>query len=380
MFPRPLAELETPALLLDEPRMRRNAARMRERAAALGVSLRPHVKTAKCLEVSLAMCGGSPGPVTVSTLKEADECAAAGFRDITYAVGITANKIPHARRLLAQGVRLSVLLDSVAAARALVDAMAGHAGEPLSVLIEIDTDGHRSGLAPDAPELPAVAQALVAPGVRLAGVLTHAGESYHCRDQASLVAMAERERAGAVHAAQRLRAAGHAAPVVSVGSTPTALSAQALPGVTELRAGVYVFFDLVMAGVGVCSADDIALSVLTSVIGHQPARGWTLCDAGWMALSRDRGTASQPVDQAYGLVCDAQGRVLPDYLVSAVSQEHGTITHRSGDPARWLDVPVGTMLRVLPNHACATGAQHPHYQVLGDAGALVGQWARFSGW
>jgi D-serine deaminase-like pyridoxal phosphate-dependent protein len=380
MFPLPLAELETPALLLDEPRMRRNATRMRERAAALGVSLRPHVKTAKCLEVSLAMCGGSPGPVTVSTLKEADECAAAGFRDITYAVGITANKIPHARRLLAQGVRLSVLLDSVAAARALVDAMAGHAGEPLSVLIEIDTDGHRSGLAPDAPELLAVAQALVAPGVRLAGVLTHAGESYHCRDQASLVAMAERERAGAVHAAQRLRAAGHGAPVVSVGSTPTALSAQALPGVTELRAGVYVFFDLVMAGVGVCSADDIALSVLTSVIGHQPARGWTLCDAGWMALSRDRGTAAQPVDQAYGLVCDAQGRVLTDYLVSAVSQEHGTITHRSGDPARWLDVPVGTMLRVLPNHACATGAQHPHYQVLGDAGALVGQWARFSGW
>jgi D-serine deaminase-like pyridoxal phosphate-dependent protein len=380
MAPQALSALETPALLLDEPRMRRNAARMRERAAALGVSLRPHVKTAKCLEVSLAMCGGSPGPVTVSTLKEADECAAAGFRDITYAVGITANKIPHARRLLAQGVHLSVLLDSVAAARALVDAMAGHAGEPLSVLIEIDTDGHRSGLAPDAPELLAVAQALVAPGVRLAGVLTHAGESYHCRDQASLVAMAERERAGAVHAAQRLRAAGHAAPVVSVGSTPTALSARALPGVTELRAGVYVFFDLVMAGVGVCGTDDIALSVLTSVIGHQPARGWTLCDAGWMALSRDRGTAAQPVDQAYGLVCDAQGRVLPDYLVSAVSQEHGTITHRSGDPARWLDVPVGTMLRVLPNHACATGAQHPHYQVLGDAGMVLGRWARFSGW
>ncbi|MBU6271602.1 MAG: alanine racemase [Betaproteobacteria bacterium] len=380
MFPHALADLETPALLLDEPRMRRNAARMRDRAAALGVSLRPHVKTAKCLEVSLAMCGGAPGPVTVSTLKEADQCAAAGFRDITYAVGITANKIAHARRLIAQGVRLSVLLDSVAAARAVVEAMAGHAGEPLSVLIEIDTDGHRSGLAPDAPDLLLVAQALVAPGVRLAGVLTHAGESYHCRDQAALVAMAERERAGAVHAAQRLRAAGHAAPVVSVGSTPTALSAAALPGVTELRAGVYVFFDLVMAGVGVCGTDDIALSVLTSVIGHQPARGWTLCDAGWMALSRDRGTASQPVDQAYGLVCDAQGRVLTDYLVSAVSQEHGTITHRSGDPARFLDVPVGTLLRVLPNHACATGAQHAGYRVLGDEGRVVGQWARFSGW
>ncbi|HPU52695.1 MAG TPA: alanine racemase [Burkholderiaceae bacterium] len=374
-----LSTLETPALLLDEPRMQANVARMLARLAALGVPLRPHVKTAKCVEVALAMCGGMHGPITVSTLREAERFAQAGFRDITYAVGISANKLPHVADLLARGVRLSVILDSVEAAQAVAGFM-GQRSENLAVLIEIDTDGHRAGLQPEAPELLAVAAALQAPGVTLAGVLTHAGESYQCKGEAALRAMAGQERAGAVRAAQRLRAAGHAAPVVSVGSTPTALSATDLSGVTEVRAGVYVFFDLVMAGVGVCTPQQIALSVLTTVIGHQEHRGWTLCDAGWMALSRDRGTAAQAVDQGYGLVCDAEGRVIPDYIVSAVSQEHGTITHRSGDPGRGLHLPVGTMLRILPNHACATGAQHERYRVLDGSGAVTREWERFGGW
>ena len=374
-----LAKLETPALLLDEPRMLANIARLSGRLAALGVPLRPHVKTAKCVEVALAMCGGAHGPITVSTLREAERFAQAGFRDITYAVGISANKLAHVADLLARGVRLTVILDSVEAAQAVAGFMRDRR-EGLDVLIEIDTDGHRAGVQPESPDLLAVAQALQAPQVALMGVLTHAGESYQCKGDEALRAMAEQERAGAVLAAQRLRAAGFPAPVVSVGSTPTALSAADLSGVTEVRAGVYVFFDLVMAGVGVCTPQQIALSVLTTVIGHQDHRGWTLCDAGWMALSRDRGTAAQAVDQGYGLVCDVDGHVLPDFIVSAVSQEHGTITHRSGDPTRRLHLPVGTMLRILPNHACATGAQHERYRVLDDSGAVAREWARFGGW
>ena len=374
-----LNALETPALLLDEPRMMANIARLSTRLSALGVPLRPHVKTAKCVEVALAMTGGTPGPITVSTLREADRFAQAGFRDITYAVGISANKLPHVAELLARGVRLTVILDSVEAAVAVAGFMRGRR-EGLDVLIEIDTDGHRAGVQPESPDLLAVAHSLQAPQVALMGVLTHAGESYQCKGDEALRAMAEQERAGAVLAAQRLRAAGYPAPVVSVGSTPTALSAVDLSGVTEVRAGVFVFFDLVMAGVGVCTPEQIAMSVLTTVIGHQDHRGWTLCDAGWMALSRDRGTAAQAVDQGYGLVCDAAGQVLPDFIVSAVSQEHGTITHRSGDPARRLDLPVGTMLRILPNHACATGAQHDRYRVLDESGGVAREWERFGGW
>ena len=375
-----MQSLETPALLLSQPRMAANIARMQQRIAALGVAFRPHVKTAKCLPVARAMLGADTGPITVSTLREADEFAAAGFTDITYAVGISANKLAHVARLLASGVSLKVILDSVDAARAVVAAADGLAA-PLGVLIEIDTDAHRAGIAPtDAAQLAAVAAALQHPKLQLQGVLTHLGASYDCRSAAALQAAAEQERAGAVLAAGHLRAAGHAAPVVSVGSTPTALFAQALPGVTELRAGVYVFQDLVMAGLGVCAPQDIAVSVLTSVIGHQRSKGWTLVDAGWMALSRDRGTASQPVDQGYGLVCAADGRLLDDYIVAAVNQEHGTITHRSGNPALGLHLPLGTLLRILPNHACATCAQFDAYQVIAASHQVQARWPRFGGW
>ena len=141
-----------------------------------------------------------------------------------------------------------------------------------------------------------------------------------------------------------------------------------------------MFFDLVMAGIDVCSVDDIALSVLTTVIGHQKAKGWTMIDAGWMALSRDQGTAAQEVDQGYGLVCDESGRILPDLIVSSANQEHGIVSLRPGADRSVPDLPVGTRLRILPNHACATAAQHDRYTVLPQDGGPVQTWHRFGGW
>jgi D-serine deaminase-like pyridoxal phosphate-dependent protein len=210
--------------------------------------------------------------------------------------------------------------------------------------------------------------------------MTHAGSSYDCRSPEGLRAMAEQERAAIVQAAERLRAAGFECPVVSVGSTPTALFAEHLEGVTELRAGVYVFFDLVMAGLGVCSVDDIALSVLATVIGHQRDKGWILLDAGWMAMSRDRGTAGQAVDQGYGLVCDLTGRPLGDYILVGANQEHGIMARRPGAQPDALELPVGQQVRILPNHACSTAAQYGAYQVVGGNGAVTATWQRFSGW
>ena len=359
--------------------MHRNIARMREKLSALKVGFRPHVKTAKCAEVALAMSGGVPGPITVSTLREADYFADRGFTDILYAVGISPNKLNHVAALRKRGVKLTVILDNIDAANALAQ-VALATGSAFDVLIEMDCDSHRAGILPESPDLLAVAKILASAGAHVAGVMTHAGASYECRSDEALRAMAEQERARTVRAVARLREAGHAAPVVSVGSTPTALFAQHLGGVTEVRAGVFVFFDLVMAGLGVCRVDDIALSVLTTVIGHQREKGWTIVDSGWMAMSRDRGTAAQAIDQGFGLVCDAEGHAMPDYIMISANQEHGIIGHRDGVAGKPLDLPVGAQLRILPNHACATGAQHARYHVVDASPVIAAQWERFSGW
>ena len=376
--PAVLSELDTPALLVERGKVEANAARMRAHIESLGSKLRLHVKTAKCLEVT-RMVAGQGGPITVSTLKEAEVFASHGYRDILYGVAFAPGKLARALNVVRSGVKLTIVLDSLEAARLLADAMKGRT-EKLPVLVEIDCDGHRSGLRPDDPEILAIARALAGTGAEVSGVMTHAGGSYDCRSIDAIRAIAAKERASVVDAAARLRAAGYAAPVVSVGSTPTATYGESLAGVTEVRAGVFVFFDLVMAGIDVCRIEDIALSVLGTVIGHQRKKGWILTDAGWMAMSRDRGTAKQPVDQGYGIVCDAAGRPIEGLIVSDASQEHGIISHRSGDPARMPDLPVGTRLRILPNHACATAAQYEKYSVLDGSDRIADTWERFSGW
>lgn len=367
-----LGELETPALLLERAKLDRNLARMSDRITRLGARLRPHVKTAKSVDVVRRAVAAGAGGITVSTLKEAEQFFAAGYRNILYAVGIAPNKLDHVAALRARGCELTIILDNLAAARA----VAAH-GQALPTLIEIDSDGHRAGVKPGDALLVKIGHVL---GANLRGVMTHAGGSYDCKSLDEIRVYARRERDESVRCAEQLRAAGLRCEVVSVGSTPTATYAENLNGVTEVRVGVYMFFDLFMAGLGVCALDDIALSVLCSVIGHQPEKGWIITDAGWMALSRDRGTAGQKVDQGYGVVCDAAGVPFDDLIVSSANQEHGIVSKRGGGMIDAGKFPVGTLLRVLPNHACATAAQHAAYQVLNPAGEIEAAWPRFSGW
>ncbi|MEF3064885.1 DSD1 family PLP-dependent enzyme [Pandoraea apista] len=374
-----LQTLETPAALIDVPRMQHNIHRMQSRMNALGVRFRPHVKTSKCVEVVRAQIDAGATGITVSTLKEAARFFDDGVTDILYAVGMVASKLPAALALRRRGCDLKIVTDSVASAQAIV-AFGAEFGETFEVWIEIDTDGHRSGIRPEEDALLDVARVLRGGGAILGGVMTHAGSSYDFDTPEALEAVAEQERAGCVRAATRLRDAGFPCPVVSVGSTPTALAARQLDGVTEVRAGVYVFFDLVMHNVGVCTTGELALSVLTTVIGHQADKGWAIVDAGWMAMSRDRGTQKQKHDFGYGQVCRIDGSVVPGYTLSGANQEHGILS-RDGAPdtdivARF---PIGTLLRIMPNHACATGAQFPEYHAIApDRDPAV--WPRLHGW
>lgn len=376
MTDKTIFDLSTPALILDRIRLERNAERIRDKVRGLGVTLRPHVKTSKSIDVLRILAGGESIPITVSTLAEARYFFANGVTDILYAVGIAPVKLPEITTLIRAGCTLRIILDTVEAAdavREFVDAE----GVPIEVLIEIDSDGHRAGVRPGDLLLIEIGQHL---GTSLAGVMTHAGASYDCRTIAEFEAMAEQERTLTVEAAGRLRDAGLPCPIVSVGSTPTLHYARNLAGVTEVRAGVYAFGDLVQFELGTCSIEDIAIGVIASVIGHNREHGRALIDAGFLALSRDRGTADLPVDWGYGAVCDpASGEVIEDVTVSSTNQEHGIITARSGE-IDFDRFSVGSRVIVLPNHACATAAAYDRYFVTEGSERIAGVWNRVNGW
>jgi D-serine deaminase-like pyridoxal phosphate-dependent protein len=372
---RRLADLPTPALVLDRSVLRRNLATM---AAAVGrhpVALRPHLKTAKSIDVARLATAGQAGGITVSTLAEAEHFAAAGFRDILYAVGITPAKLDRAASLQRSGIDLILVTDDPDAAHAIARHAAA-AGTKPRVLVEVDCGEHRAGAAPDSDAVIAVGQAL---GPLCAGVMTHAGLSYACPSVAEMAALAEHERACAVAAAERLRAIGAPVKVVSVGSTPTSRFATNLDGVTETRPGVYMFNDLFQIQLSGDAVSDIAVTVLAAVTGLRPSEQRVLIDAGGIALSKDRSTASAPIDYGFGLVLDPFGAPRFGHaIVERANQEHGVV--HIPDPAALAELRVGSLVRVATNHVCMTASAYDRYHVVDGDDAVVAVWPRVSGW
>lgn len=363
-----LADLPTPCLVLDRTILERNLRVMANALRRVGVPLRPHMKTAKSIDVARLALQDQPGGITVSTLAEAEYFAGHGITDILYAVGITPQKLDLVAKLNATGADVIVITDDPDTA----SAIAAHPAAP-RVLIEIDSGEERGGLTPEDPRLLDVATRL---GGRLTGVMTHAGHSYDGRSAREMESYAEIERAAVTRAAAILRDAGHTISIVSAGSSPTARHAINLSGVTEMRAGVYMFGDLFQAEIETHSVDSIAVTVLTSVIGRRPGR--VLVDAGGLALSKDRSTQTAPRDFGFGLALDLGGaRGYGNAVVRRAYQEHGVIEF---DPARPIDLPIGGKLRIAPNHTCMTAAAHDRYFVVDGDDTVIAVWPRLNGW
>ena len=380
MHPDSLLELETPCLIADRGRIEANAARMLARAEEHGFRLRPHVKTTKSAPIAEIAHAGRKGPITVSTLKEADYFFERGFTDITYAVCITPNKFRHAADIVDRGADLKVLMASESVARELAE-FAGARKSPLKVMLEIDSGEHRTGFAPDADGLPVAARCVTeCAGLHLEGLLTHGGHSYGAKTKPEIVAIAEQERLSLLGARQILVDANIEVPVLSSGSTPTATFGETYEGLDELRPGVYLAGDLFQAQIGSVSMKDLAISVLASVIAHDPARNCLVIDAGALALSKDRSTQKSPIDYGYGLLLKADGsRFRDDLTVRGVHQEHGEVT--SGAPIPYTELPVGSVVRVLPNHVCMTAASYDRYYVTDGGGvSVVDEWEKTGGW
>ena len=358
-------DVETPALLLHLDVVERNVAYMAARARQLGVALRPHAKTHKCVELGRLQLEQGARGLTVSTLVEAEVFARAGFDDLTWAFPIDPSHIPHARRIAEEtGSTLRVVVDDERTARAL-------AGSGLHVWLKVDCGLHRAGVDPASPYALSVARELGEErGLVFDGIVSHSGHAYRTTSKPEAAVVAESERSVMVGFAERVRKEGVPIREVSVGSTPAMAAAEHLAGVTEARPGNYVFYDRTMVLIGCCEPADVGVTVLATVVSHQPGAAHFIVDAGALELSKDPGPA-HVASQAMGAV-----RGAPELTVATLSQEHGLI--RADSPAA-LDgrFTVGTQVEIVPNHSCLTVPLFDEYHVIrgtGDGAREVDRW------
>ena len=374
---RTIHEIPTPALLLDAGILKRNVERMAEKVRRLGSRLRPHVKTHKCLEIGkLQQQHGAQG-ITAATIVEARDFAAAGFDDITWAVPVPVSRLDEVVDL-ARRITLRVLVDSAAAADAL-EAAARQAGQPLHTWLEVDCGYHRSGVDPESPAAAALARRLAdSDDLLFDGLLTHAGHSYAAADHDGRKAVARQEREVMTGFARCLREDGIVVPALSIGSTPSMAAMESLDGVDEVRPGNYVFNDFMQVASGVCRPEDVAVSVLATVVSHQDALPHCIVDAGALAMSKDQGP---PAEGRRGLGPVYRGltggELEPRVNLSHVSQEHGFV---EGPGAADIAgrFKVGERVRIMPNHSCLTAAMFDEYWVV-EGERVLDRWKIWRG-
>ncbi|HVG09321.1 MAG TPA: alanine racemase [Thermoanaerobaculia bacterium] len=350
----------TPALLLDLDVLERNLSRMADRCNQMGVALRPHIKTHKCLEVAERQHLLGARGITVSTLHEARVFAEL-FDDITWAFPVQLTRLDEVREL-AERITLRLVVDTKEAVQALESLEL-----PLHVWIKVDCGYHRAGVDPDSPQALELARSLDGSSrLTFDGILTHAGHTYQARGREAVADIAEDERRVMTGFADRLRGEGIEVPEVSVGSTPGMWTARGLDGVTEARPGNYAFNDFEQVTIGACETRDCAVTVLASVVSSQPGRDWCITDSGALALSKDPGFGA------------SMGEVFEDYeagvlsgeaRLTTLSQEHGFLSAPR---------PVGSRVRVLPNHSCLTAACFDEYLVVRGP-EIVDRWKIWRG-
>ena len=341
-----VSTLPTPQVLIDRSRALNNISRAQELAAAAGVRLRPHAKTHKSPIVAAWQIERGAVGICCAKIGEAEVFAGAGIDDIRLPYPVNPS---NADRLLALMDRasISIIVDHLDVARGWSDAMQ-RAGRALDVLVKVDVGFHRCGIDPQGDAIGFLQAVASLPGLRLRGLLSHAGHAYHAASEEALDAIAAEEAATLTRLRDRAAASGIALDEISVGATPTLRFSAGQPGVTELRPGNYVYFDRTQVSLGAATLDDCALTVLATVVTKHDGR--IILDCGSKTLTNDqaRGIAAVP---GYGTVLAGDGesprRADESLTIERLSEEHATVKVH-GTTA----LEPGDRVRIVPNHAC----------------------------
>jgi D-serine deaminase-like pyridoxal phosphate-dependent protein len=340
-----LADLPTPQVVIDRTRARRNIDHAQQLASAAGMRLRPHAKTHKSPVIARWQIERGAVGVCCAKVGEAEVFVDAGIRDIRLPYPVNPVNAPRVIPLMDRAA-ISIIVDHLAVARGWSDAME-RAGRVLDVLVKVDVGFHRCGIDPDAGDPLAFARDVAAmKGLRLRGLLSHAGHGYSAGSEEELSAIATREAAILTGLRDRAASSGIALEELSVGATPTLRYSAQQRGLTELRPGNYVYFDRTQLALGSATLDQCALTVVATVVS-KPAADRIILDCGSKTLTTDqaRGIAKAP---GYGAVLTADGTGLDDTLtIERLSEEHATV--RAAGKTR---LEPGDRVRVLPNHSC----------------------------
>lgn len=366
-------DLPTPALLIDHDILERNLTTMQDRANTLGVALRPHIKTHKCIEIANQQLELGARGITVSTFYEAERFAAAGFNDITWAFPLPPVYAPKVAELYEKS-RIRIVVDSLEA-REHIDNIARVSGQHIHVWLKVDCGYHRAGVDPRSSLAEELLRSLSESKVLIFdGILSHSGQSYNAHNRGEILAYAEQERFVMIEFAERMRDKGYNVPMISIGSTPVMSVAENLKGIDEGRPGNYAFYDYTQVMLGSCSIADCALTVLASVISHQPGASYFITDAGALALSKDPGPTHIRNDMDMGIIYEdyERKRLHPHIHYRTLSQEHGKVV--TVDP-RFIEgkFKVGDRVRILEHHSCLTAANFDQYYIVRGE-EIVDEW------
>jgi D-serine deaminase-like pyridoxal phosphate-dependent protein len=371
-------DLTTPALLLDQSILERNLTRMQERANELGVALRPHIKTHKCIEIANHQLELGARGITASTLYEVEQFAAAGFNDITWAFPLVPANIERVLELYEKAT-VRVVLDSKEVFERL-DSIERAGSERVHVWLKVDCGHHRVGVDPQSPIAEELVRCLAeSKNLIFDGILTHAGQSYEARNRSELLMYAEQERSVMVEFGERMRSKGYTLPMISIGSTPTMSVVENLDGINEIRPGNYAFNDYTQVMIGSCGVADCALTVLASVVSHQPGALHFITDAGALALSKDLGPIHISNDMDMGILYEDydRKRLQSHVHMKTLSQEHGKVVY--SNPEVVTDrFRVGDKVRILEHHSCLTAANFDHFYIV-KGYDVVDQWKILNG-
>lgn len=354
-WPDKIRDVPTPCLLVNIKKVRQNAQTMIDRCQSLGVQLRPHMKTHKCLEIGEIATGYTKRCIVVSTLKEAEVFADGGFDDIVYGQLFTEDKMSRLGRLASTLSSFHVFVDSDSGIQLLEDNKLPD--RRWSVLVKVDTGSSRAGVMWDGNRGLELARRLSSSAAcSFHGIYCHEGQSYSSKDAGDIDQFSSQAAERILHLAKRLKEAGIECKSVGVGSTPTASRpSEAMKHLTELHPGNYLFYDAQQYLMGSCGIDDVAALIATRVIGQYPHRNQLLIDAGWTAVSLD-GQNGIP-DGKYCLVVDH-----PNLRLVKMTQEVGFLEPVKGE-MDFENFPIGKLLFLMPYHSCATACMHDRYYI-----------------